>query len=165
VWKAPGPQSALHDHDLLSGPASPPALIVRQNLVPNLWQNLVPILWQNPEFPSSQNLSADYVTFIWLVPQFCGSVECQLCDLIMVPILWQKIVPILWQNRFFPRSQNLSAEFCGSVGFVQVPEVECRLCDLVTVADSVAETSIDSVAESGFFFPPGPKNLGADYVI
>jgi hypothetical protein len=46
----------------------------------------------------------------------------------------------------FPSSQNLSVDY-----------VICYS------ADSAAETSIDSVAES--VFSPGPKNLSADYVI
>lgn len=88
-------------------------------------------------FPRSQNLSAEFcgsVSFVQ-VPE----VECRLCDLIIVPILWQKLVSILWQNQgffffFFPRSQKFGCRLCdlivvpssvATLGVVQVPEVEC----------------------------------------
>ncbi len=98
-------------------------------LVPILWQKLVPILWQNRFLPRSQNLSAELCDLIISVGFVqVPEVECRLCDLVTVPILWQKLVSILWQNQvffLFPRSQkfwvpitwfNCGAEFCGNVG-------------------------------------------------
>lgn len=81
---------------------------MRQNLVPNLWQNLVPILWQNPEFPSSQNLSADYVILIFLVPNSVAALSVNY---------------VISADSMAETSTDSVAESISP----QVPEFECRI--------------------------------------
>lgn len=113
--------------------------------------------------------------WVWFISaKFCGSVECQLCDLVMVLILWQKLVPILWQNRFFPGPRIWvpnyviwsqwrilwQRRFCpGPRNWVSI------IYDLVIVPILWQKLVSILWQNQVFFIFPGPKNLGADYVI